>query len=208
MKKKLLLFVVIMIWANILLGQDNNNFVRVHGFSAGSGFSTFNSQKASKSFQPKPIFFLGYYFGRDYSKTDYTISLEFENKGAQKNDGNWKYNLYYLTVEPSLKIKTNPFNGSFMIGCYGSILLFNSVNANNSVLAHYTIEGFKKTDFGGFIGFQVRVIQFSQKIVLLNMQTNYSLFSIYENGRFYLSDRESKWDKNLTLKIGLNIMIK
>lgn len=208
MNNKHLILLTIMIWANTLHGQDNRNFTRIQGFCAGTGFSTFHSQKASKSFQPKPIFFLGYYYGRIYPKMNYTLTYGFENKGARKKDGNWEYNLYYITTEPSLKVKLQPFNSSFILGCYGSILLFNSVSADNKELAQYTIEGFKKTDFGGLLGFQVNLFSLSQIPFFFDIQANYSLISVYENKRFYLSDRESKWDKNLTLKIGLNIMIK
>ena len=186
---------------------QNKSFKPYSAIRLGSGVSMFNSQRITTPFSPKVNYYVGFDVGRNYNKTLYFIEFDFENKGALKKQGNWKYNTFHFSISPIAALKIKSIRSRLLFGPYGSILLKSSTSANNETLAKYTNVGFKKFDFGILAGIQTKLFKTKKSSLFIGIRIVYGLSNIYECSPYFLSSRESKWNRNLSFNIGLSYEI-
>ncbi len=176
------------------------------GVEISGGISRFMSQINSDSFCYIPNYSFYYYFGKQYSKTDLTLNIGLIKKGSgKKSHPQWKYNLYYISMSPLIDISFITKKRALFIGGYANLLLKDNIYGENDKPVSWVKNGTKKFDYGMILGYKLAFYTKNNFSLSLNMRVEYSLFSIYDNERYYLSDWNSKWDKNLSFQLGVKL---
>lgn len=195
----LLLFVKPVFCQNILMSD------KITGVEISGGISRFISQINSDSFYYIPNYSFYYYFGKQYSKTDLTLNIGLIKKGAEKKSPQWKYNMYYISISPLIDISFITKKRALFIGGYANLLVKDNIYGENEELVSLVKNGINKFDYGMILGYKLAFYTKNNYSLSLNMRVEYSLFSIYNNEGYYLSDWNSKWDKNLSFQLGVKL---
>lgn len=208
MALKSLLFTCLLFFNTFFVIAQNNtkneNNDIFSGFRIGSGISTFHSQKKGELIDYKPNCYAGIYyeFGEYFFK--YQIELSYQNTGAIKKYEDWHFDLNYCLL--GIIAKKNLFKEiqtNILFGVYGGLLLKTNITSDNTQSVDYVNEGISEFDYGLVLGAEQRIYQFKNNSILVDVRLNYGLYDFYGNSPYYISSRDSKWDRNFSINIGL-----